>query len=191
MPLGIQWKHYMWPLAASCCPWAPLSSIRSIHSHAGNSFVAQISAGPAESGFVKGCHSCVSGIQGLETLGFLFTICFHGSFLIALSSSRILGSLIKTVWLVVGGRKSQIVEEMVTFLALFYVYLRDKHTNECVCAYVCRLSLWVYFLMWDARWCISLQWLRWTFKPVGGTLYLLIWSTASSVQGTSFLNVSR
>lgn len=96
----------------------------------------------------------MSGIQGLEALGFLFTICFHGSSLIALSSSRIQGSLIKTVWLVVGGRKSQIVEETVTFLALFYVYLGDKHSSERVCACVCRLSLGVFP---NARWCSPLQ----------------------------------
>ena len=65
-------------------------------------------------------------------LGFLFTICFHGPSLTDLSSSRIQGSLIETVWLVVGGRKSQIVEEMVTFLDLFYVYLGDKHTSMSV-----------------------------------------------------------
>jgi len=69
----------------------------------------------------------MSGTQGLEALGFLFAICFHGPSLTDLSSSRIEGALIKTVWLVVGGRKSQIVEEMVTFLDLFHVYLGDKH----------------------------------------------------------------
>lgn len=115
---------------------APLSSIRGIRSCASSSLGALLTWALQTEGLRKGVALVASGIQGLETQGLLFTICFHGPSLIDLSSRRIQGSLIKTVWLVAGGRKSQIVEEMVTFLDLFYVYLGDKHTRRGVRVFV-------------------------------------------------------